>query len=73
MKTHRHKDAVEAGDLPAQCRTWDAKRRVWVAKTRYASDKEATAAAPKGQSAYRCKASKDTPHFHLGHPTKGRR
>lgn len=68
------KEPITASDLPSACRTWDDKRRVWVPKARYASDREASLAVRKDPrlSAYRCKASKDPAHFHVGH-TKGSR
>jgi hypothetical protein len=66
----RVKDTIEASDLPAACRTWDGRRRAWVPKTRWASEHEAEKDAPRGQRAYRCKAGA---HFHLGHPSKGKR
>lgn len=67
------KEPITASDLPSACRTWDKRRRVWVPKTRYVSDSEASKAAPRGQQAYRCKAAQVGVHFHVGHPSKGGR
>lgn len=63
------RDPIAASDLPAACRTWDSKRRVWVPKVRYASDREAAAALgnDRRMTAYRCKASQVGTHFHVGH------
>lgn len=73
MTAQRGKPPVGVDELPSQCRTWDHKRRVWVPKARYASDREAAKAAPKGQQSYRCKATSVGVHFHTGHPSKGTR
>ena len=68
------KDPIAVGDLPSHCRRWDDKRRVWVAKDRYATMAEAKAVIRKNkeQSAYKCKATSVGEHFHVGR-TKGRR
>lgn len=68
------KDPVSAEDLPAKCRRWDDKRRVWVAKQRFATaaDADAVARTDKTLSAYKCPASSVGQHFHVGR-TKGPR
>lgn len=67
------KDPVAPGDLPSACRTWDARRRVWVPKARYADQPTARSAAGKKMRAYRCVATSVGEHFHVGHPSQGRR
>jgi hypothetical protein len=64
------KEAIAVGDLPSACRTWDNKRRVWVAKTKYGTEAEADRAAGRGMRAYRCNAKRSEPHFHVGHANR---
>lgn len=69
------RDAVSPADLPAACRTWDDRRRVWVPKVRYATEREARAALGKDRrmQAYPCPAAQVGRHFHLGHRKAARR
>ena len=62
------KDAIAASDLPAHCRRWDDRRRVWVPKDRYATaaDAKAVIRKDKEKAAYKCKATSVGEHFHIG-------
>jgi hypothetical protein len=66
---------VAPSDLPAACRTWDDRRRVWVPKRRYGSEREARFALgnDRRMEPYPCKASQVGRHWHLGHRKSAKR
>lgn len=66
----REKATVRPSELPAACRTWDDRRRAWKPKARFATEHEARRLVGKKMRAHLCPTGD---HYHVGHPSQGRR